>query len=73
MLQLNVKNPEHSKFLENTISKRDLLAFTCENIEDMKLFVKTVKMEMKLKVSAVCSPPGYLKTYVPRLSIDNIK
>ncbi|XP_026479163.1 structural maintenance of chromosomes protein 5-like [Ctenocephalides felis] len=30
-------------------------------------------MEMKLKVSAVCSPPGYLKTYVPRLSIDNIK
>lgn len=43
MLEINVLNPEHSIYLENVIPKRDKLAFTCTNKEDMTLLIKAFR------------------------------
>uniref|UniRef100_A0A8D8ITH6 Structural maintenance of chromosomes protein 5 n=1 Tax=Culex pipiens TaxID=7175 RepID=A0A8D8ITH6_CULPI len=73
ILELNVPNPEDAKYLENTIGKRDLIAFTCEDRDDMALFLRKVRQEMKLEgVNAVFSEPADQLNYHPRIPIEQL-
>ncbi|XP_072260268.1 structural maintenance of chromosomes protein 5 isoform X2 [Pyxicephalus adspersus] len=56
MLEINVKNNQHAKYVENHISVNDMKAFVFESQEDMEAFLKEVRDNRRLKVNAVCSP-----------------
>lgn len=56
MLQLTVRDPEHAKYFENTINARDLLAFTCENKEDVSLLVNELCVKQKLQINVGHAP-----------------
>lgn len=74
ILELNVPNSENAKYLENTIAKRDLIAFTCEDRDDMALFLRKVRQEMKLEgVNVVFSEPSDRLMYQSRLPIQNLE
>ncbi|XP_053684572.1 structural maintenance of chromosomes protein 5 [Sabethes cyaneus] len=74
ILELNVPISDNAKFLENTIAKRDLIAFTCEDKEDMTLFLQKVRQEMGLEgVNVVYSEPADELHYRPRIPIQNIE
>ncbi|KAM3937661.1 structural maintenance of chromosomes protein 5 isoform 2-T2 [Leptodactylus fuscus] len=56
MLEINVKNHQHAKYVENHISMNDMRAFVFESQEDMDTFLKEVRDNQRLRVNAVCSP-----------------
>lgn len=55
ILEINVRSPEYCKYIENTISTRDLVAFTCEDVDDMNSFIKIMRVDMKLGVNILHS------------------
>ncbi|XP_065087737.1 structural maintenance of chromosomes protein 5 [Ochlerotatus camptorhynchus] len=74
ILELNVSNSDNAKYLENTIAKRDLIAFTCEDKDDMKLFLQKVRQEMKLEgVNVVHSEPADQLLYRSKVPIQNLE
>lgn len=73
VLELKVKDRKNSIFLENTINQRDLVAFTCENKEDLGLFLKKTRVEMKLSVNAVHSAPADQIPYPPICPIQQMR
>ncbi|CAD6991075.1 unnamed protein product [Ceratitis capitata] len=56
ILELTVRDPEHAKYFENTINARDLLAFTCENKEDVSLLVNELCVKQKLQINVGHAP-----------------
>ncbi|XP_049298209.1 structural maintenance of chromosomes protein 5 [Anopheles funestus] len=74
VLELNVPVLENVPFLENTIGARDLIAFTCENTEDMNLFLRKTREEMRIEgVNAIQSDPADELHYKPRHPIGSLK
>ncbi|XP_058828932.1 structural maintenance of chromosomes protein 5 [Topomyia yanbarensis] len=74
ILELNVLNSDNAKYLENTIGKRDLIAFTCEDRDDMALFLRKVRQEMRLDgVNVVFSEPAEELLYRPRIPIHQLE
>ncbi|XP_035898995.1 structural maintenance of chromosomes protein 5 [Anopheles stephensi] len=74
ILELNVPVLENVPFLENTIGVRDLIAFTCEHTEDMNLFLKKTREEMRIEgVNAIQSDPAEELHYKPRYPIGSLK
>lgn len=55
IIEINVRSNEYCKYIENTVSVRDLIAFTCEEAEDMNLLIKILRNEMKLDVNVLHS------------------
>ena len=72
-LHINVKNPMYSKYLENSISYNDMIAFVCENTKDMNLLVKCLRDQQKLVVNIVHSDPGRQVRMHPNIPLDQIK
>lgn len=72
---MNVINPAHSKYLENTVPIRDRVAFTCESRDDMNLFIKLVREELGMRVNAVHSGPEHppLSHYRPEIPIEQLR
>uniref|UniRef100_A0A8C5WDB0 Structural maintenance of chromosomes protein 5 n=1 Tax=Leptobrachium leishanense TaxID=445787 RepID=A0A8C5WDB0_9ANUR len=56
MLEINMKEQQHAKYIENHISSNDLRAFVFENKEDMDVFLREIRDNKKLRVNAVCAP-----------------
>lgn len=52
---LNVRSNDYSKYVENCISERDLIAFTCEDADDMSSFIEELRVNQKLNVNAIHS------------------
>ncbi|XP_055591280.1 structural maintenance of chromosomes protein 5, partial [Uranotaenia lowii] len=74
ILELNVPNSENAKYLENTINKRDMIAFTCEDKEDMALFLRKVRQEMQLEgVNVVFSEAADDLHYQPKIPIQSLE
>uniref|UniRef100_A0A182WEM4 Structural maintenance of chromosomes protein 5 n=1 Tax=Anopheles minimus TaxID=112268 RepID=A0A182WEM4_9DIPT len=74
ILELNVPVVENVPFLENTIGVRDLIAFTCENTEDMNLFLRKTREEMRIEgVNAIQSDSADELHYKPRYPIGSLK
>ncbi|XP_063769963.1 structural maintenance of chromosomes protein 5 [Pseudophryne corroboree] len=73
MLEVNVKNNQHAKYVENHISMNDMKAFVFECQEDMEMFLKEVRDNQRLKVNAVCSPPESVADRKPSKPISDLK
>lgn len=74
ILELNVPSSENAKYLENTIGKRDMIAFTCEDRDDMALFLQKVRQEMQLEgVNVVFSEPADELHYAPKIPIQSLE
>ncbi|XP_058119563.1 structural maintenance of chromosomes protein 5 [Anopheles ziemanni] len=74
ILELNVPVAENVPFLENTIGVRDLIAFTCECTEDMNLFLKKIREEMRIEgVNVMQSDPADGLHYKPRHPISSMR
>uniref|UniRef100_A0A182MXM2 Structural maintenance of chromosomes protein 5 n=1 Tax=Anopheles dirus TaxID=7168 RepID=A0A182MXM2_9DIPT len=74
VLELNVPVLENVPFLENTIGLRDMIAFTCEQTEDMNLFLRKVREELRLEgVNAIQSDPADDLRYRARYPIASLK
>ncbi|KAL4709644.1 hypothetical protein ACJJTC_007375 [Scirpophaga incertulas] len=70
MLEIKFTDPKFARYLEATVSSRDLLAFTFESSRDMNLFMSQVRQRGLKLVNAVCSPSGRLN--VPRNDITSL-
>ncbi|XP_023721137.1 structural maintenance of chromosomes protein 5 isoform X2 [Cryptotermes secundus] len=75
MLEINIANPSNAKYVENVISKRDLLAFTCEDKKDMNNFVNILRDQKNLKVNVLHSGSEHpsSSTFKPNVAIDNLR
>jgi len=73
LLNINVKEASYAKYLENIIPTRDLIAFTCENKQDMKLLLMYLRDQQKLQVNVVHSDPMKKVSTQPNVSIDDLR
>lgn len=72
-LNINVKNPMYCKYLENTISYNDMVAFVCENSQDMNLLVNSLRSQQKLVVNVVHSDPNRRVRMNPNIPLEEIR
>ena len=49
-------NPADAKLVESHISFNDLKSFVCEDPDDLDLFMRKMKNELRLRVNAVKAP-----------------
>ncbi|XP_072007173.1 structural maintenance of chromosomes protein 5 isoform X2 [Engystomops pustulosus] len=73
MLEVNVKNHQHAKYVENHISMNDMRAFVFESQDDMDIFLKEVRDNQKLRVNAVCSPQEPIADQNPSKPITELQ
>ncbi|XP_035786953.1 structural maintenance of chromosomes protein 5-like [Anopheles albimanus] len=74
ILELNVPVQSNVIFLENTIGIRDLIAFTCEQTEDMNLFLRITREELKIpSVNAIHSAPSDCLLWKPKYPIASLR
>ncbi|NXU45767.1 SMC5 protein, partial [Drymodes brunneopygia] len=70
MLEINVKDSRHAKYIENHISSNDMKAFVFECQEDMETFL--VRDHQKLRVNAVCAPAESCAENLPSRPIEEL-
>ncbi|NXO62615.1 SMC5 protein, partial [Phainopepla nitens] len=70
MLEINVKDSRHAKYIENHISANDMKAFVFECQEDMETFL--VHDRQKLRVNAVCAPTESCAENLPSRPIEEL-
>ncbi|XP_041278107.1 structural maintenance of chromosomes protein 5 isoform X2 [Onychostruthus taczanowskii] len=72
MLEINMKDSRHAKYIENHISSNDLRAFVFECQEDMETFLVEVRDHQKLRVNAVCAPAESCAENLPARPIEEL-
>ncbi|NXY15811.1 SMC5 protein, partial [Atrichornis clamosus] len=70
MLEINVKDSRHAKYIENHISSSDMKAFVFESQEDMETFL--MRDHQKLRVNAVCAPAESCAENLPSRPIEEL-
>ncbi|NXU11728.1 SMC5 protein, partial [Pardalotus punctatus] len=70
MLEINVKDSRHAKYVENHISSNDMRAFVFESQEDMETFL--IRDHQKLRVNAVCAPAESCAEKLPSKPIEEL-
>lgn len=73
ILEINIKDISNAKYIENTVSIRDLIAFTCERKDDMALFLRETRTKQRLQVNAVQSDPTDYIRYQSQTPINQLK
>ncbi|XP_029468527.1 structural maintenance of chromosomes protein 5 [Rhinatrema bivittatum] len=73
MLEINMKDQRHAKYVENHISTNDMRAFVFESKEDMEIFLKEVRDNQRLKVNAVCAPSESFADRRPSKPIEELQ
>ncbi|XP_025994604.1 structural maintenance of chromosomes protein 5 [Solenopsis invicta] len=73
LLNINVKETSYAKYLETIIPFRDLIAFTCEDKQDMNLLLKYLRDQQKLQVNVVHSDPMKRISMQPNIPIENVQ
>lgn len=73
MLTMSVRTRQYVPYVENVIGRRDLVAFMCEDIDDMSKFMKIVRKDMGLNVNVVHSPGASSVHFKPATPIDDLK
>ncbi|NXP03227.1 SMC5 protein, partial [Thinocorus orbignyianus] len=71
MLEINVKDSRHAKYVENHVSANDMRAFVFESHEDMEMFL--MRDNQKLKVNAVCAPAESCAESLPSRPIEELR
>ncbi|MEE6459331.1 hypothetical protein FKM82_000599 [Ascaphus truei] len=73
MLEINMKDQQHAKYIENHIAMNDMKAFVFESREDMDTFLKEVRDSRRLKVNTVCAPSESFAERRPVRSITDLQ
>ncbi|XP_031636219.1 structural maintenance of chromosomes protein 5 [Contarinia nasturtii] len=75
VMEINVRSNEYSKYIENCVRIPDLIAFTCEETEDMNKFIKIMRVDNNWQVNVIHSPAanGLLSKYKPREPISELR
>nr|XP_033780573.1 structural maintenance of chromosomes protein 5 [Geotrypetes seraphini] len=73
MLEINMKDQRHAKYVENHISANDMRAFVFESKEDMEIFLREVRDNQRLKVNAVCAPSESFADRRPARPIQDLQ
>ncbi|XP_053558489.1 structural maintenance of chromosomes protein 5 [Bombina bombina] len=73
MLEINMKDQQHAKYIENHISMNDMRAFVFESQDDMEVFLKEIRDNQRLRVNAVCSPSESFAERRPSRSITELQ
>jgi structural maintenance of chromosomes protein 5 len=58
IIEISVTQRDFAKYVENTISHRDMQAFLCTNKEDMSKLIKIFRNDHKWKVNVAYTEPG---------------
>lgn len=72
LLELNVRKKEHVMYFENTISKNDLMAFTCEYTSDTVTLHRLLNQQ-GLRCNVVFSPPTDRVMHQPQTPISRLQ
>ncbi|XP_010566912.1 PREDICTED: structural maintenance of chromosomes protein 5 [Haliaeetus leucocephalus] len=72
MLEINMKDNRHAKYVENHISSNDMRAFVFESQEDMEKFLVEMRDHQKLRVNAVCAPAESHAESLPSRPIEEL-
>ncbi|XP_010133317.1 PREDICTED: structural maintenance of chromosomes protein 5, partial [Buceros rhinoceros silvestris] len=72
MLEINMKDNRHAKYVENHISANDLRSFVFESPEDMEIFLAEMRDHQKLRVNAVCAPAKSCAENLPSRPIEEL-
>ncbi|XP_050769481.1 structural maintenance of chromosomes protein 5 [Gymnogyps californianus] len=72
MLEINMKDNRHAKYVENHISANDMRAFVFESQEDMEMFLVEMRDHQKLRVNAVCAPAESCAERLPSRPIEEL-
>ncbi|XP_008942918.1 PREDICTED: LOW QUALITY PROTEIN: structural maintenance of chromosomes protein 5, partial [Merops nubicus] len=72
MLEINMKDSRHAKYVENHISSNDMRAFVFECQEDMEMFLAEVRDRQQLRVNAVCAPAQSCAESLPSRPIEQL-
>lgn len=64
---------KNAKYFENCIDRKDLVAFACEEKEDMKLLHQKLRNEEKLSVNMIHAPPATALGYAPHRPISDLQ
>lgn len=75
MLEVNVLDNRHSKYVENVIPVRDRVAFTCVNKDDMNKLVRYLREGQHLRVNVVHSgdTSNGLSAFQPKVPIEQLR
>lgn len=73
IIELNVRDPNNAKYLENTINQRDLLAFSCESTTDLSVLTTKLCNEQKLLINIFHAPTPDDSILIPNVPIENIR
>lgn len=69
IIEINVRSNDYCKYIESCVKFQDMLAFTCEETEDMNRFLKMMRIEQKLQVNAVHSAATTELRFKPTVSV----
>ncbi|XP_076039219.1 structural maintenance of chromosomes protein 5-like isoform X2 [Oratosquilla oratoria] len=69
---INVLDSGYCKYVEDRISRQDMVAFVCEDKEDMNKFKKFMDQE-KLRVNIVHAPHGDPKAFQAKTPIEELQ
>ncbi|KAL3286561.1 hypothetical protein HHI36_001064 [Cryptolaemus montrouzieri] len=74
MLEINVLDSKNAIFLENVITRRDRLAFTCEKKEDMNLLIHSLRNQQQLSVNVLHSSKEIdMNRFQPSIPIEQLR
>ncbi|XP_074651000.1 structural maintenance of chromosomes protein 5-like [Tubulanus polymorphus] len=73
VLCLNVKDQKFAPYIEQTIAKKDMFAFICEESDDLYKFLSILRKQQGLKVAALKMPPQPVESFQPRYPLEQIK
>lgn len=72
-LQINVLEKKNAQYVESQIPIKDMLAFVCEDKEDVERFLNELRGKQGLRISAVLMPPNPSTQYKPLTPINHFK
>ncbi|XP_043597499.1 structural maintenance of chromosomes protein 5 [Bombus pyrosoma] len=73
LLNINVKEASYAKYLENIFPFRDMIAFVCEDKQDMNMLLHYLRDEQNLQVNVVHSDPAKDVSMNPIVPLQHIK
>ena len=67
MTQISVKNPDYMRQIENSIPKKDLFAFVCQDGDDLRKFTDCLQRELKIRVACIMAPNATVDSFQPSM------
>ncbi|KAH8259548.1 hypothetical protein KR026_006182 [Drosophila bipectinata] len=73
IFELSMQNNDASKYLENVVNARDLMAFSCEDKQDMSDLINELCVKQKLGVNVIYCNPSTQCMYTPKIPISELR